>query len=101
MLPKTQRLRAHEVRSIIANGRSVRATHLSARYIPGTQGLRAAVVVSKKLAHGAVERNRVRRAVYRALRRHRATGTTVLFVQKIPPTPLEPTFLKDILTLLP
>ena len=98
MLPKQARLTAREVRDTIASGRSLRASVLSAKYLPA-QRLRASVVVSKKVARQAVERNRVRRAVYRALRNVEAHGTYVVFVQKVPKDPLAPAFLNDLLVL--
>jgi len=56
--------------------------------------MRAAVVVQKSIATRAVERNRLRRAVYRALSTlPTPTGARVVFfVQKIPVTPLARAF---------
>jgi ribonuclease P protein component len=98
MLKKQARLTAREVREVIANGRSTRASVLSAKYMPAKQ-LRASVVVSKKVAKRAVDRNRVRRAVYRALGKVKAEGTYVVFVQKVPKDPLTPVFFDDLLVL--
>jgi ribonuclease P protein component len=98
MLPKQSRLTAGEVREVIAHGRSVRASVLSAKFVPAKQ-LRASVVVSKKVAKQAVERNRLRRAVYRALEKVKAEGIYVVFVQKIPKDPLTPAFFDDLLVL--
>ncbi|MCX6819915.1 MAG: ribonuclease P protein component [Candidatus Adlerbacteria bacterium] len=100
MLPKRRRLSAAEVRNIITAGRSGRAGFLSVKHIPSTQQLRAAVVVSKKVARGAVERNRLRRAVYRALVPFLSTGDVVIFVQKVPTAPLAPIFREELMVLL-
>lgn len=67
MLNKREKLSASEVRAILKKGRAVRTAHVLAKY--KTAGSRkAAVVISKKIARSAVERNRLRRALYRALR---------------------------------
>ncbi len=96
MLKKSRRLTAGEVRDIIKTGHPRRAGHLSARLVPGTTPLRAAAVISKKVAKSAVERNRQRRALYRALREIEASGSAVIFIQKIPKNPLTPAFLEDL-----
>ena len=67
MLPKKARLTAAEVREILKSGRSVRSGALSAKYKTAFHS-KAAVVVSIKVAKSAVERNRLRRAAYLALR---------------------------------
>lgn len=85
---------------MIASGRSRRAGLLSAKYIGGGSPLRASAVVSKKVAKGAVERNRLRRALYRALVAYGGTGTAVIFVQKVPADPLTPAFANDLVVLL-
>ncbi len=100
MLSKRRRLSAKEVRDIIAGGRPVRASLLSAKYIAGTEPLRAAVVVSKKISKKAVIRNRLRRAVYRALASYNARGAAVIFVQKIPEGALTPAFSLELVVLL-
>ena len=100
MLPKRRRLSAEEVREIIAKGRPVRASFLSLKYISGPQALRAAVVVSKKISKKAVIRNRVRRALYRALHTMDGKGSVVVFVQKIPDTALTPAFSEELMVLL-
>lgn len=88
------------MREIIANGRPSRASLLSLKYSAGPKPLRAAVVVSKKVAKKAVERNRLRRAVYRALAPLTFKGDAVIFVQKIPKDPLTPAFLEELMLLL-
>lgn len=96
MLAKSRRLNASEVRDIIKKGTPRRAGHLAARVVTSEAPLRAAAVVSKKVAKGAVERNRLRRALYRALREVEGKGCAVIFVQKIPTQPLAPAFLADL-----
>lgn len=78
MLAKPSRLSAVEVREILKEGRSVRSTTLSAKYIRAS-GARAAVVVSSKVAKGAVLRNRLRRAVYRSLQQVLPKDVHVVF----------------------
>lgn len=68
------------MRAIIKSGRSLRADGISAKYQPG-QALKVAVVVSKKVAPGAIERNRLRRLVYRSLPPSLPLVHVVLFVQ--------------------
>ena len=83
--------------------------------------IRAAAVVSKKTAKSAVERNRVRRALYRAVaqvtppspqsspwlgRGGNPSPTTsrplniIFFIRTIPPDPITPAFAKDVATIL-
>jgi ribonuclease P protein component len=100
MLAKKRRLAAAEVRHVLARGRSSRAMYISLKHLPGTTSLRAAVVVSKAVAKKAVVRNRLRRAVYRALMPITGVGEIVVFVQKIPPPPLTEAFAADLATLL-
>jgi ribonuclease P protein component len=102
MLPKTKRLRAEEVQDILAHGTSRRAGVLSLKKIENKGDFRCAVVVSKKLARTAVMRNRLRRAVYKALSetslpRHMHA---ILFVQSIPPRDLVATFSLELKKLL-
>ena len=100
MLPKRRRLSAREVKEVMTRGRSRRASLLSAKYVAGTSPLRSSAVVSKKVAKKAVERNRLRRALYRALATYKGTGTAVIFVQKIPTDSLTPAFARDLVVLL-
>jgi ribonuclease P protein component len=100
MLPKRRRLSAREVKEVMTAGRSRRASLLSAKYSPNNGVLRASAVVSKKVAKKAVERNRLRRALYRALAAYEGTGTAVIFIQKVPPDPLTPAFARDLVVLL-
>ncbi len=105
MLSSQQRLRAEEVRGIISRGRSARAQFLSLKYTHSTSSdqatslpaLRAAVVISKKVAKDAVTRNRIRRQVYAALQGVAKTPINgVFFVNTLPPEPRLPLFIKDI-----
>ena len=51
------------------NGKTIRKTKMSLIFAENTKGFtRMAVVVSKKVARTAVERNRIRRRVYEVLR---------------------------------
>lgn len=68
MLSKTNRLSASEVREILTSGRLVRCGDLSAKFKSNTGVSKAAVIVSAKVAKNAVERNKLRREVYRVLR---------------------------------
>jgi ribonuclease P protein component len=80
MLPKRSRLSAAEVRQVMKTGRSARGAGISAKFeaAPSPQ---VAVVISKKVAPGAVERNRLRRLVYRSLSAPLPSARVVLFVQ--------------------
>lgn len=80
MLAKRVRLSAAEVREVIRTGKSARGTGISAKYVAAT-GPKVAVVISKKVAKGAVERNRLRRLVYRHLPAPLPPAHMVLFVQ--------------------
>lgn len=86
MLSKDKRLAASEVRQIIKSGRSVRLGALSAKY-EEAQSPKYAVVVSKKVASGAVERNALRRLVYNALPPALPRARVVLFVHSQSITP--------------
>ena len=101
MLPKARRLTSAEVREVLKSGRSKRAEYLSMKYIAQPTALRASVVVSKAVAKGAVERNRLRRALYHALSPIVGSGTAVIFVQKKPKKPLQPAFAEDLQMLFP
>lgn len=100
MLSSKQRLRAQEVRAIISTGRSARAQFISLKYLPTSPmlSLRAAVVISKKIAKDAVLRNRIRRQVYAALKQvEHIPMRGVFFVNTLPCEPRLPVFIKDIL----
>lgn len=86
MLPKRSRLTAQEVRDVMKAGRSARVLGLSAKIMPAASP-KIAVVISKKVAPGAVERNRLRRLVYRSLPPPLPRARVVLFVQSAALTP--------------
>lgn len=94
MLAKHARLRASEVKEVLIRGTSVRvkgAPYLSVKFIREEGPFRAAVVVPKSISRGAVVRNRVRRAVYRALKslsNSPRAVRAVFFVQKLPQDPI-------------
>lgn len=99
MLPKRRRLHAHEVRDILAEGRSVRGTHLSMKFISTTNSFKAAAVVPKSLVRKATARNRLRRALYRALGGSSFSAkkiSAVFFVRVIPSGALTPAFAGDL-----
>ena len=102
MLAKTRRLGTEEVREVLARGRSQRGTTLSVKTLPTASPFRCAVVVSKKVAKTAVIRNKVRRAVYRALQGAflPRTGHAILFVQSVPKADLVPVFSSELKKLL-
>jgi len=66
MLKAKERLAAAEVRAILKSGSTLRSGALLGKYVPA-RSRGAAAVVSKKVAGSAIERNRIRRSVYRAL----------------------------------
>jgi ribonuclease P protein component len=86
MLPKLSRLTAIEVRQVIKEGRSARVEGLSVKYAAAPAS-KAAVVVSKKVASGAVERNRLRRLVYSSLPSPLPSAHMVFFVQSAAVSP--------------
>lgn len=85
MLPKRKRLSAIEVTEVLTRGRSVSSGTLSLKYIDA-KSPKISVVVAKSVARDATERNRVRRAAYRALAPLFPTKpiSAVLFVRSIP-----------------
>lgn len=57
------------VQYVYRHGKTVRRAQMSLVFAPNSRGFtRVAVVVSKKVAKSAVERNRIRRRIYEALR---------------------------------
>src|SRR3989344_7041958 len=94
MLAKTRRLSTSGVQEVLTHGRGRRGTLLSVKLLPTTTAFRCAVVVSKKVAKTAVVRNKVRRAVYRALSSASLppTGHAILFVQSVPKADLPSVF---------
>ena len=102
MLAKTRRLRTAEVAEVLKKGRGRRGTTLSVKLLSTNSPFRCAVVVSKKTAKTAVVRNRLRRAVYRALQSTSLprTGHAILFVQTVPTTDLSKVFASELTKLL-
>lgn len=101
MLPKHRRLSAAEVSEVIAQGRSVRGTLLSIKYVAAQGLFRVAVVAPKSLARKATERNRLRRALYAALESLPSevsfpASKTVFFVRAIPHSPMVPALREDL-----
>lgn len=82
MLPKGRRLRAAEVTAILREGKSLRATSVSAKYRSYTGPGRAAIVVSKKVARLATTRNKLRRTGYQALPPLPRGVQIIFFIQK-------------------
>jgi ribonuclease P protein component len=68
MLPRRQKLDAHAVAYVREHADTVvKSPHFVVRACSRVEQCKAAVVVSKKIASGAVPRNRLRRRVYAAL----------------------------------
>lgn len=63
MLPKSRRLSASHVRGVLTQGTAFRTPHFLFRSV-AARSFRCAVIVSKKIAPHAVDRNRMRRMVY-------------------------------------
>lgn len=102
MLSKTRRLGVRGVQEVLLRGRGSRGTVLSVKTLATTSPFRCAVVISKKVAKTAVVRNKVRRAVYRALARTSLphTGHAILFVQSVPADNLTDVFSSELKKLL-
>lgn len=81
MLPKRRRLSAQEVREVLKRGRTIRLGTVSARYYRASDS-KVAVVVKTGLVKRAVDRNRIRRLSYNALRALPQKTHLVLFIQK-------------------
>ncbi len=101
MIASGSRLRAAEVRELLAQGSRARAGALSMRYLASTEPLRSAVVAPKSRFKTAVQRNRLRRAVYRALAElPTSRGRAVFFIEAVPSLPLTPAYGRDLRSLL-
>lgn len=68
MLPSSQRLTIHLFKSAIEKGKIFHSSLFTARLVKVEGISRFGVSVSKKIAKSAVERNKIRRRVYSALR---------------------------------
>ena len=90
------------VKKVLAEGRGRRGTLLSLKLQAAPGPFRCAVVVPKKVAQSAVMRNRVRRALYRALRGVSLppSGHAILFVQALPKENALAAFTSELKTLL-
>jgi ribonuclease P protein component len=86
MLPKRSRLSVPAVRKVLAEGRRLRESFMSLKYVANKGLFAAAVVVSKRVAKSAVKRNSIRRSIYRALRAITlpSSGQMVIIVERIP-----------------
>ncbi len=81
MISRKHRFHGHgSLRYVYQNGRMVRGSMLSLKYIENRRrkDYRLAVVVSKKIHKSAVVRNRIRRRLYEVVRR-RSDGITAPF----------------------
>ena len=106
MLPKSSRLSSREVEEVLKKGVSLhispqkgRNSLISARFLATGGSFKAAAVAPKAVAKSAVVRNRLRRAVYRAIAGFpvpKRQGTAVFFVRSIPKGPLTPAFAQEI-----
>jgi ribonuclease P protein component len=67
MLPRSRRLRAHEVAEVLKRGRTVRVGPYQGKLLAASHALRVAVIVPKRVARKATARNALRRAAYRSL----------------------------------
>lgn len=92
MLPKKERLKRQEFSRFFSVGTRINSPSLQLIYSP-YPSLHASVVVSKKVAKGAVQRNRLRRRIYDMVRRYRseeeASGVYIFIVK---PAALNKTF---------
>ena len=70
MLAKKNRFHGHSsLNYTYRKGETIRSPYCAVRYVPGKfDEYRVAVVVSKKVAKAAPDRNRIRRRVYEAVR---------------------------------
>ena len=103
MLPKHRRLTTAEVAQVLKSGRSKRATYISIKILQTETPFAVSVVVSKAVARKAVERNTLRRTIYRILNSSiyhhlfdTRRGRAVLFVQKVPTRDVTRLFSEDV-----
>lgn len=101
MLNRGRRLRAEDVREVLRRGKTLRASYISAKFVIEHTPLRAAAVVKKALVKGSVGRNRLRRALYSALRDAKGLpeGRVVIFIDRIPQGALATEFRNDLVRL--
>lgn len=69
MLPRSHRLSHSDIADVVSGGKTFHGPHFSVRvlFVPERQRSGAAAVVPKKVAKGAVKRNRLRRRVSAAI----------------------------------
>lgn len=106
MLAKAARLTSGDVQEVLSKGRSIyiplpagQKGLISAKFLAMPGRFRAAAIAPKSVAKGAAVRNKLRRAVYRAiasLPTPKNPGIAVFFVRNIPKEPLTPAFAKEI-----
>ena len=106
MLPKASRLTSGDVEEVLKKGRSIaislpqgKNSHISGRFLSKSGDFKVAAVAPKSTAKSAVVRNRLRRAVYRAvagLPTPKRPGIAIFFVRSIPKGPLTPAFAEEI-----
>ncbi len=84
MLPKERRLRAAEVREVLAKGKNFRVGPYTGKFLAGRPSLGVAVIVTKKVARLATARNALRRKAYLELEELELpqNGSLALFIQK-------------------
>jgi ribonuclease P protein component len=110
MLAKKARLTSSEVEEVLKQGRSFSIppknggkSLILLKFLAKNGGFKAAAIAPKSVAKGAVERNRLRRALYRALAGFptpKTSGCAVFFVRAIPKGLLTPAFAEEIGPLL-
>ena len=69
MLPKNKRIKCEQIEFILKKGKSFTSKLFIIRYIGNNEKVsRYAIIASAKLSKKAVERNKVRRKIYEAIR---------------------------------
>lgn len=104
------RLTSSEVEEVLKKSTSVfistpkgQKSLISLKFLAASGKFRAAAIAPKSVAKSAVVRNRVRRALYRALASFptpKTPGLAVFFVRKLPSAPLTPAFAEEVGPLL-
>lgn len=84
MFPKTERLPKKLFDEVFSSGRSFHTTFFNVRYLK-SNSVRVAVVVSKKVATGAVKRHFLKRRIFNCLntiKQDFPVGSYILFLKK-------------------
>jgi len=81
MLTKKQRLTTKEFKTLFEAGKKVHTPLYSVVYVPSST-FHASVVVSKKVARRAVDRNAMRRRVYSIVQNYTQNKGTFIFLMK-------------------